>query len=89
MNKKIVLGTSGPPAYRGFKYDAIFLLLTKLSLKIHKVLEGLRAKVQFFVHTVLVLVFFRALGGRFRIFLRSFFYSLSYLALQQMSVGWI
>ncbi len=59
MNKKIVLGTSGPPAYRGFKYDVIFLLLTKLSLNIpiHKILEGLRAQVQFFVHTVLVLVF--------------------------------
>ncbi len=48
MNKKIVLGTSGPPAYRGFKYDIIFLLLTKLSLNIHKALEGLRAQVQFF-----------------------------------------
>jgi hypothetical protein len=33
VNKKIVLGTSGPPAYRGFKYDIIFLLLTKLSLR--------------------------------------------------------
>jgi hypothetical protein len=43
VNKKIVLGTSGPPAYRGLKYDVIFLLLTKLSLNIHKVLEGLRS----------------------------------------------